>query len=404
MTTIHEYTQALDLVLKHAPGPKTVEHIPLDEAFGRILAEPAVCDVDLPPFDRSAMDGFAVCAADVEKTPTTLEVVMDIPAGKMPQGQIKSGQAASIMTGAPLPKGADTVVMVEWTSGFGEKTVTINQGVGVGNFVNPRSQILQADTPVLEKGTWIRATEISLLAAAGCDRIPVFSRPSAAILSTGDEIVPPSVIPGPAQIRDSNGPALTGFLRGYGLNPVRLGCVPDDLEATAAVIKEGLEHDLLLITGGVSAGSYDFVKDIMEKFQVDIHFRKLAVKPGHPTMFGTHSDKMVFGLPGNPISATVLSRMLVAPALNRRLGRNQCKPRFVRARLVGTISKKPDRLWFVHGQLNFEDEVTVLPIANHGSSDIPAATRGNCLIVAPKGLSQIESNTIVNVAIWDRSL
>lgn len=399
-----EYSEARRIIIEHAPGPKGVEEVPLLSSPGRVLARDVASRSDIPPFDKSAMDGFAVRSADVARTPATLEVVMDVPAGSVPSGPIGSGQAASVMTGAPVPEGADAVVQVEWTSGFGGATVTINEGVKPGKNVSPRGEILRTGDVALEAGTLLCVEETGLLAAVGCDPVPVFEVPTAAVLSTGDEVVDPSADPGPGQIRDSNGPALATFLRSLGIGAVILDRTSDDPAALRAAIEKGLEYDCLLVSGGVSAGAYDFVTDVLEQLGASVHTRKLAVKPGKPTVFATRGEKMIFGLPGNPVSAIVISRVLVEPALRKRQGRRQLGPRFVKARLLNRIGKKADRLWFVHGHLGLGEECTVEALGNRGSADLPAAARGDCLIVAPRGVTAVEQGETVDVVVWDRCL
>jgi molybdopterin molybdotransferase len=399
-----DYQEALSIVLEHAPGPTGTVEVPLLEAAGRVLARDVESRSDSPPFDKSAMDGFAVRAADVAETPATLQVTMDVPAGAVPSAPIGPGQAASVMTGAPVPTGADAVVQVEWTSGFGGATVEINQGVESGKNISPRGEIIRAGDVALEAGRFLCVEEISLLAAAGCDPVPVHEMPTAAVLSTGDEVVPPSAEPGPGQIRDSNGPALAAFLRSLGIAPIMLDSAGDDPETLAPVIERGLEYDCLLVTGGVSAGAYDFVTDVLEQLGVAVYTRKVAVKPGKPTVFGTRDDKMIFGLPGNPVSALVIARVLVEPALRKRQGRGRLGPRMVKARLLNHIGKKPDRLWFVHGRLCLGDECTVEALSNRGSADLPTAARGDCLIVAPRGVDGVAQGEIVDVVVWNRCL
>ncbi len=399
-----EYQKALEIILENTPGPQEVIEVPLSESLGHTLAKDICSDVDLPPFNKSGMDGFAVQAADVANTPSTLDVIMDIPAGGMPRQPIGPGQAASVMTGAPVPEGSDAVVMVEWTSGFGSDTVTINQGVAKGRNVSPLGEILKTGEVALKAGTCIDIEEIGLLAAVGADPVPVFRKPTAAVLSTGDELVAPGAKPGPGQIRNTNGPTLLSYLQSLGLNPVDLGQVNDDPDAMFDALSKGLAYDCLLLSGGVSAGAYDFVEDVLEKLGVEAHLRRVAIKPGKPTVFGTHhQNRMVFGLPGNPVSATVISRLMVGPALLKRLGRTQTETRTIKARLVKDFKKKPDRLWFVPGILKFDgDRATVEPLKNRGSADLPTSMQENCLVMGPKGVSLIEKGAIVDVIVWDR--
>jgi molybdopterin molybdotransferase len=405
-----EFKKALNIMVDHAPGPPGVEEVPIYEAIGRTVAENIFCNVEMPPFNKSAMDGFAVRAADVEKTPATFDVVMDIPAGDMPSKLLEPGQAAAVMTGAPIPEGADTVIKVELTSGFGNEKVTINEGASVGHNISPRGEILKKGEIILRPGTRIGTEEVGLLSAIGRDPVPVFSKPTAAVISTGDELVPPAQKElGPAQIRDSNGPALMGYLREMGLEPVFIGRVKDNEEAMRKAVAKGLKHDILLISGGVSAGTYDFIEDVLAKLEVRVHVRRIAVKPGKPTVFGTRYGKIVFGLPGNPVSAIVIARLLVTPVLHKQLGllhnvRSHYTPPTVKARLLEDIRKKTDRLWFVTGYVNYGQEITVRPLKGRGSADLPNAAHGNCLITAPKEDAFIEKGSLVDVVLWNRSL
>ncbi|MDD5306492.1 MAG: molybdopterin molybdotransferase MoeA [Deltaproteobacteria bacterium] len=399
-----EYMQALQIVMGKAGWPGAPERIPLREAYGRILAEDARAREDMPPFDKAAMDGFAVRAADLAHVPVTLEVVGEVAAGQSCARTLEPGQAAQVMTGAPVPDGADAVVQVEWTNGFDRATVTVERAVRRGEHVSPRGELARAEATLVAAGTRILEEEVALLAAAGLDPCSVARALTVAVLSTGDELVPPDETPGPSQIRNSNGPALVAFLRGVGAIPVDLGRVADDETSIASALERGLEHDSVIVTGGVSAGAYDFVRDVLPRLGVEVHFDKLAVKPGRPTVFGTRGRKMIFGLPGNPVSALVMARVLVQPAFEKRMGLARPGPRRARARLACAIDKKPDRLWFVHGVLDTGEPLSVAPVESRGSADLPAATRGNCLIVAPRGESRVEAGEQVDVLVWARSV
>lgn len=399
-----DYADGMAILLERAPGPAKTEEIELKRALGSVLSVDVFSDVDLPPFNKAAMDGFALKASDVKDLPATLPVVMDIPAGGVPTDVLSVGQAASIMTGAPVPEGADTVIQVEWTSGFGDKTVTINKGAEPGRNISPRGEILRTDEAVLRSGALIGVEEAALLASVGCDPVPIYSKPKVAVLSTGDELIAPSAKPGPGQIRNSNSPALLNFVNSLGLEGIDLGRVPDRVEAIKDAVTEGLKTDCLLLTGGVSQGAYDFVGDVLGELGVDIHFTRLAVKPGKPTLFGTRGDTVVFGLPGNPISASVIARIFVEPALRKKMGQKPTGPRMIQGRLLGDIRKKPDRLWFVHGKLELNGEICAMPITNRGSADVVSATTGDCLIVAPKGVNFIERHSKIDIIVWNRCL
>jgi molybdopterin molybdotransferase len=396
------WAEALRAVLERSPGADGSCAVPLAEAFGRVLAADVASDVDLPPFDRSTMDGFAIRAADVATVPAALSVVGTVAAGGALGRPIGAGEAAAVMTGAPVPGGADAVVQVEWTSGFGAATVTVTRGVARGDNVSPRGEFLVAGAAVLRAGTPLDVEEIALLAAAGCDPVPVRPLPSVAVLSTGDELVPPASVPGPAQIRDVNGPALAAFCRGLGLAPAALGAVADDPASLREAVARALEHDVVLLSGGVSEGAFDFAEAALAAAGAQIHFRRVAIKPGKPTVFGTLGRTILFGLPGNPASAMVVARLLVEPSLRKRLGFGEPGPRVVRARLAADLRKKPDRAWFVPGVLGAGEEREVRPIARRGAADIVRAAAGDCLIHAPRGESFLARGAAVDVIVWGR--
>jgi molybdopterin molybdotransferase len=396
-----DYEEALSIVLAAAPGPDgAVDEVPLAHCAGRVLARDVRSDVDLPPFPKSGMDGFAVRTADLAALPATLKVPFDVPAGRMPGRGIGPGEAAAVMTGAPVPDGADAVVQVEWTSGFGGTEVTVHRTVAAGANVSPRAEIAARGDLVLPAGRPIGPEEVALLAAVGCDPVPGHTLPRVAVLVTGDELVDCREVPGPGRIRDTNGPTLTAFLATLGLEPTSVGRVRDDRGAMREAVAAGLEHDFLLITGGVSAGAYDFVEDVLAGLGVTTLMRRVAIKPGKPTVVGRRGDCMIFGLPGNPVSALVIARVLVEPALRKRMGLPASPPRKLRARLAEPIRKKPDRLWFVHGVLRLGEVPEVVPLSSHGSADLPAASRGDCLILAPRGRDGLPAGEAVDVIVW----
>jgi molybdopterin molybdotransferase len=281
--------------------------------------------------------------------------------------------------------------------------VTIERAVAPGQNVSPRAEILRAGAPLLQAGVRIDVEEIALLAAAGRDPVPVRPLPSVALLSTGDELVSAAAIPGPSQIRDVNGPALAAFCRGLGLEPAFLGAVADDPPAIRAALERALAYDVVLLSGGVSEGAFDHIEEVLAAAGVEIAFRRVAIRPGKPTVFGTRGGAILFGLPGNPVSAQVVARLLVEPALRRRMGFAATGPRIVRARLAADLRKKPDRAWFVHGELVFGDPLEVRPIDARGSADIVRAAAGGCLVHAPLGETLLPRGAAVDVIVWGRS-
>ena len=399
-----DFEQALKIVKERTPGPGPVVSVPLSAARGHVLARDITADIDMPPFDKSMMDGFALRESDILSPPVTLRVVGDIPAGTLSAFHIQEGEAAAIMTGAPMPKGADTVVKVEDTSGFGTPTVVVERGARHGANVSYLGEIIQRGDTVLTRGKKIGMAEVALLAAVGCDPVPVFDAPSVAILTTGDELVPPAETPGPGRIRNTNAAALTAFATEMGITPIDLGSVGDSKTAIQGRVAEGLTADLLLISGGVSAGVYDFVIEALRSFGVTIHFDKIAVKPGKPTVFGTKDNHVVLGLPGNPVSAAVIARLFAGTIIAKRRGFSRYGPRTVTATLTTDIDKKPSRLWFVPGILSFENGFSVAAVRAKGSADLLSTVRTNCLIIAPKGTRRLPADSPVTVVIWGRIL
>ncbi|RME04518.1 MAG: molybdopterin molybdenumtransferase MoeA [Planctomycetota bacterium] len=318
-------SQALRIALERAPL-LSVERRELLSSFGYYLAEDIFASFPHPLWDTAAMDGFALRSRDTVSAPVELEVVERIPAGCMPERVIRAGQAAEIMTGAPLPEGADAVVKVEDTSGFGGGRVQVFRCVSVGEAVRRRGENIQADELAVAKGSRLRPEEIAILATLGQTEVWVGSSPRVAILATGDEVVSWDEEPGPGQIRNSNGPMLFALIR------EQFPCVPDLLggigdresELKDRIARALLGYDLVLLTGGVSAGTKDFVPGVLEELGVELHFRRVHIKPGKPVIFGTWRGEercvVVFGLPGNPVSSLVAFLTLVRPVMAKMMG------------------------------------------------------------------------------------
>lgn len=312
----------------------TLELVGLHEASGRILAEDIFSDTDFPPFDKAAMDGFALKSTDLDKT---LKIVETIAAGHSPKHPIHEGEAAKIMTGAEIPEGVDIVVEVELTQQTGN-TVMIT-GKTKCNIIFKGEHLKKGDK-VLTKGTCLDARHIAVLAATGIVSVPVYKKIKVGIISTGSEIVEPEIIPGISQIRNSNGHQLIEQVLSCQAIPVYYGIVPDHFEYTKMSIVKGLnECDMLLLTGGVSMGDFDFVPQILEELNVEILFKHIAVKPGKPTTFGTFGPKLIFGLPGNPVSAFMQFETLVKPAIFKSMG-NHFEPISASLKLAESFTVK----------------------------------------------------------------
>ena len=325
--------EALQLILRDLQ-PLPVELAPLDECLGRVLAEDLIAAIDLPPFANSSMDGFALRAADLlgacADAPVQLEVVMDIPAGAAPEGRLGTGQAARIMTGAPLPAGADAIVPVEqtdadWTSEENStmaRQVAVMTQVAPGDYVRPVGENVRSGQEVLAAGTQLRPQHLGMLAALGQAQVPLRRRPRVAIVSSGDELVEVHEQLAPGQIHDVNSYTIQGMVSELGATPLRLPIARDSQDAVRALFREALQlqPDLLISTAGVSVGAHDVVRDVLEELG-ELNFWRVNMRPGKPLAWGQVQGKPFFGLPGNPVSAMVTFEIFVRPAVLRLAGR-----------------------------------------------------------------------------------
>ena len=373
--------EALETVLREAKALPS-EEVALDDALSRVLAEDVASDLDLPPFHRSAMDGYALRAEDVAGAPAALEVVGEIRAGQWPDLTIGPGQAARIMTGAPVPPGATAVQQVEKTQPLDEFRVTILAAVAAGANVAPRGSEVRAGDVVLARGRVIDPAATAVLASAGKARVRVARRPIVALLVTGDEIVGVAATPGAAQIRNSNGPAVAAQARLAGAEVRLLGVVPDRQDAITEALRAGLAADLLVVSGGVSAGDYDLVEPALLELGTTFLFTKVAIKPGAPLVFGRRGETLVFGLPGNPVSAQVTFELFVRPALLRMQGaRVVARPR-VGVELTDPVKNHSGRKSHVPARVRFEGgRLVARPLRSMGSGDLTAHARANALVV-----------------------
>lgn len=378
-----------------------VRQLPLWEASGFVLAEDVTADRDQPPFDRAMMDGFALRAADVAGGPATLRVIGEIAAGSELALTVGEGEAAAIMTGAPLPPGADTVVMIERCERAGDGQVAVPGPLERGDNVAPRGQEVREGQVVVAAGRIIETMTAGVLASVGAHRVTVRMRPRVTVLTTGSELVPIEATPGPAQIRDSNRRTLFALLERDWARVVDGGIVPDELAATRRAIRDGLDSDVLVLSGGVSAGSYDIVRQALEEEGVEILFHKVRLKPGKPVLFGRHADGLVFGLPGNPVSAFVAALLLLGPAL-RVLGRRP-EPRswYLRVPLEGELPATAGRTTFHPAELvrGEEDRLAVRPRPTLGSADHVAVARCNAFIRTEPGAPAGRDGELVRVML-----
>jgi molybdopterin molybdotransferase len=373
---------ALDIVLKHTPI-LGAEEVPLTEALGRVLAEDVSADADLPPFDRSAMDGYAVRAADVAQAPVVLAVAGQVRAGQWPDQPLPPGQAMQVMTGAPVPAGATAVQPVEKTRAVdGGRRVEILEPVATGAHIARQGVEGHAGDEVLARGGTIDPATMAVLAAVGKAKVLVGRRPTLSVLVTGDELVEVWDAPTRGRIRNSNGYALMAQARWAGAEARSLGVVPDQAPLIAQAVREGFASDVLVISGGVSEGAFDLVEEVLARFDVGFLFTKVAIKPGAPLVFGRRGDKLVFGLPGNPVSAQVTFDLFARAALLRMQGARVVARPTVEVELLESATNRSGRRNHLPARVRFEaGRLVASPLRSVGSADVVAHARANALVV-----------------------
>jgi molybdopterin molybdotransferase len=407
--------EAQAIVLQHA-RPLPPETVPLGPAaLGLVLAEDVVSDLDMPPYDKAMMDGYAVRAADLADGRATLTVIEEVTAGQTPTRTIGLGQATRIMTGAPIPTGADAVVMVERSRPVGDDRVQLEDTPRPGQNVLPRGREMRTGQVVLRSGTVLRPQQFGILATVGRTAVRAHPAPGVAILSTGDEIVEAPTAPGPGQIRNGNGPMLLAQVARAGAVPHYLGIARDRVESLRPLVAAGLRYPVLVLSGGVSAGKLDLVPGVLAELGVTPHFHKVAMKPGKPVLFGTGASEegargeapdvreqearsvrpsslvprpspLVFGLPGNPVSALVCFELFVRPALRRLMGHADAGPAMVQARLAEDFAYRTDRPTYHPAWLEMSEQGWRVRIVKwFGSPDLTALAGANAFVLLPPG-------------------
>jgi molybdopterin molybdotransferase len=404
-------SEAQKLVLEQA-RPLPPEIVPVSPAaLGLVLAEDVASDLDMPPFDKAMMDGYAVRTADLVEGRATLRVIEEVTAGQVPRLSVAAGQATRIMTGAPLPQGADAVVMVERTQALEDGRVEVaDRPPQPGQNILRRGVEMRRGETVLAAGAILRPQEMGVLAAVGRASVKAHPAPQVALLATGDEVVEAPQVPAPGQIRNSNGPMLMAQAARAGARPHYLGIAPDRLEPLHDLVSEGLRSPVLVLSGGVSAGKLDLVPGVLHELGVVAHFHKVAMKPGKPVFFGTRTVKapqpvgiismqpgkpvffgtrdrmLVFGLPGNPVSALVCFELFVRPAIRILQGHAEAGPFLIPATLAEDFAYRTDRptyypAWLERGEAGWQ----VRPVPWLGSPDLRGLTRANAFVVFPPG-------------------
>jgi molybdopterin molybdotransferase len=381
------YTDARQKVVEVAGAIRRTplrEPVEIEQAFGRILATPVNADRDYPPFNRSTRDGFAVRAADTAPG-ARLRCVGELKAGGSFEGVVGAGECVEIMTGASVPNGADAVVMVEHTSRDAQ-TITLDRAVKPGDHIVTRGSEARAGALLVPAKTRLGYAEMALAAQAGATRFEVFKRPHLAILSSGDEVVDARSAPGPLQVRNSNGISIEILARTGGAETLQLGNTPDLKGELRARIERGLEQDILVLSGGVSMGKYDLVEQVLADLGAEFHYTGVEIRPGRPAVFATCRDKLVFGLPGNPVSTMVTFELFVLPAIDL-LGGAVPRPLPVfRGKLMTPVREKGPLVHFLPARIEWEGrEAQVTQLPWQGSGDIVALASANgFLVVGPE--------------------
>ena len=414
---ILSFEAARHVVEEHAASlrPRGKELVELLESASSILAEPVTADRNFPPFPRATRDGYAVRAEDLTQLPATLEVIGEIKAGAAATMKVESGQAISIMTGAPAPPGADAVVMVEYTAREGDR-VEIKKTVGPGDNIVPAGAEAKRGERLLTPGMRLDHAAIAVAASVGRSRLLVYAKPRVAVLSTGDEIVDIDVPPGPTQIRNSNSYSLAAQIQAAGGEPVLLPIAPDKSARLRELIADGFEADLLLLTGGVSMGKYDLVEEALAEFNAEFFFTGAQIQPGRPIVFGRvpcgtgtparegasapAAHTYFFGLPGNPVSTMVTFELFARPMVEALAGMLPRKLVFLHAKLKSEIKTKTGLKRFLPAILSGEFEQAEVELTGwQGSGDITAAARANCYVVIAADREHIAAGEWVPVML-----
>jgi molybdopterin molybdotransferase len=399
MITVEE---ALDKILSRIQ-PLGFEKVSLLESLGRVVGEDVDARRNVPPLDNSGMDGYAVRAIDIEKVskdfPVRLEVIEDLPAGFLSEKDLRPGQAIRIMTGAPIPKGADTVVPVEETQKDGS-FVLIFKAIPLREHIRKAGEDANQGDRVISKGDILRPSEIGMLASIGRSSISVYQRPLAAILCTGEELVD---VDGPLEgvkIVSSNSYTLAAQVKECGAIPVQLGIARDRKENVVEKLRQGLRADVLITSAGISVGDYDYVKEALKDLGMEMVFWRVAMKPGKPMAFGTIQGKPVFGLPGNPVSSMVSFEQFVRPSLLKMMGHRQIFRPAVDAILEEDIRKEPGRRHYIRAVVSLRNaQYFVTTTGNQGSSILNSMVRANGLMVIPEDRELVRAGERVKVQV-----
>ncbi len=385
------FEKALEIVMDAARQLET-EAVALEDTHGRILAQDVTSDMDMPPFDKSAMDGYACRREDLGNELTVIE---KIPAGYVPRHALKRNQCAKIMTGGMVPEGADCVIMVEFTKNLTDTTIAFKGKETKKNIAHKAEDLKKGDL-VLSKGIRLRAQHIAVLATAGCTAPLVSRQPRVGVIATGNELVTPDKEPAPSQIRNSNSYQICAHVKSALAIPSYYGIAQDTEESLDTMIKSAkAENDVIILSGGVSMGDYDIVPEMLEKNGFNLLFHRVEIQPGRPVVFGHSDEAFCFGLPGNPVSTFVTFELIVKPFLCTMMGYD-FRPLDMPFRLDQTITRKRAKrtAWI---PVAFSGDGGVVPIEYHGSGHLHALSDADGMIVIPVGVNEVKEGTIVYV-------
>jgi len=377
---------------RERPDRMPVESVPLRDSLRRILRDDVLSDADSPPFDKAIRDGFAVRVEDLGSIPVVLSVVGESRAGLAADVTVERGQCCEIMTGAPLPAGSNAVVMVENTERVSANSVRILRGVRENEGLLRLGAEARQGEQILRSGRRIGLADLGLLAGNGKSTVLVSAKPNVAVIATGDELVEVEETPKPGQIRNSNSYTICAQVEEAGARPTALGIARDDLGDLRHKIRQGLEQDILIVSGGVSMGKYDLVEKVFAEFGVEVLFDRIAMKPGKPTVFGHRGQTYVFGLPGNPISTMVAFHMFVRPLILFLLKAENTAPKVLEAKLEAPAKCDPERAALIRALVRFDGgQYWIRPAPWKGSSDLVGLSRANALIMIPRRSGTLES-------------
>jgi len=392
-----EFEEARKRILERVKPLGTVKAAPAD-ALESVLTENLRSGYDFPPFDKAAVDGYAARSRDIKKTPVTLKCEGIIKAGEFgSKRKIKKGECVKIMTGAPVPEGADCVVMVEDTGGDGEILRSVKKGANLCF----KGEDVRKGEVVLRKGTLIRGPEISISSGLGRKKIKVFRKPSVAVLNTGDEITEPGGTLTKGRIFNNNGAMLMGLLRGLNIDAEYLGVAADRRRSLESLIKKGLKKDFFVITGGVSAGDYDFVPGVLKKFGTEKILHGIRIKPGKPVYFGRRGKTFVFGAPGNPVSVFVSFLLFIKPALEKMSGKPPV-PEFSKGILKNNFGQNSGRKHFYPAEIAGKNGKNfIYPVKGYsGSADIYSLKKANAFMIVDGKIKSLKKGKTVEFLLW----